>query len=481
MTIPVEIIGTGLSIDDITENQKQIINKADLLVAGSIYLDYFKNNSADRLAIKKDIDFIAGEIKSRMEKEKIVVLASGDPLFFGIGSTLVKKIGKENIIIHPNVSSVIAAFARIKEPWHDACFISLHGKKRFNSINELVSGKDKIAILTDHNKNPGWIAEKLVRENRVDFEFYVFELLGKKQEKIFHFHEVEQAAGQNFKFPNVIILKRRTITEIPGEIAEIKAEIEKESETDDKIQINPSIALPVNPFNKNQKIESGTWVAGNVCFREDHEKIGEDKKEDFFKTSSLKNHGIYPGMPDDFFSHEKGLITKAEVRAVVLSKLRLISDSHVFWDLGAGSGSVSIEVSKFIPEGLVYAVEKNADRICDIKKNIEKFKVSNITTIHTDLPQGIEDLPDPDRIFIGGGGKKLPEILDRAIEKLSVNGIIVINMVLLQNIEPSLTFLKTRGCTADLVQLQVSCSRPMPYGHRLEALNPVWIISGEKH
>ena len=439
MTIPVEIIGTGLSIDDITENQKQIINRADLLVAGSRYLDYFKNNSADRLAIKKDIDFIAEEIKSRMEKEKIVVLASGDPLFFGIGSTLVKKIGKENIIIHPNVSSVIAAFARIKEPWHDACFISLHGKKKFNSINELVSGKNKIAILTDHNKTPGWIAERLVRENCVDFEFYVFELLGKKQEKISHFHEVEQAAGLNFKSPNVIILKRKIFPEIPGEIAENKAEIKKESETDDEIQINPSIALP------------------------------------------LKNHGIYPGMPDNFFSHEKGLITKAEVRAVVLSKLRLISDSHVFWDLGAGSGSVSIEVSKFIPEGLVYAVEKNTGRICDIKRNIEKFKVSNVSTIHADLPQGIEDLPDPDRIFIGGGGRKLLKIMDRAIEKLSVNGMIVINMVLLQNIEPCLTFLKQKGCTADLVQLQVSCSRPMPFGHRLKALNPVWIISGEKH
>jgi len=455
MTIPVEIIGTGLSIDDITKKQKQIISRADLLVAGSRYLDYFKNNSADRLVIKNDIDSIAGEIKSRMEKEKVVVLASGDPLFFGIGATLLKKIGKKNIIIHPNVSSVIAAFARIKEPWHDAFFISLHGIKKFCRISELVAGKDKIAILTDPNKNPAWIAKKLVKENCVDFEFYVFEHLGKKEEKIFHFHEVEPAADSDFKSPNVVILKRKIIPQFPGEIEKTEAEIKKDAGSDDTIQMNH--------------------------FRKNREKTRDEKKKNCFESSSLTNYGIYPGMPDNLFSHEKGLITKAEVRAVALSKLKLISDSHLFWDLGAGSGSVSIEVSKFIPLGHVYAVEKNADRICDIKRNIEKFKVANIRTIHADLPKGIENLPDPDRIFIGGGGRKLLKIMDSAIEKLVINGIIVINMVLLQNIEPCMNFLKEKGCTTDLVQLQVSCSKPMPFGHRLEALNPVWIISGEKH
>ncbi len=455
MTIPVEIIGTGLSIDDITQKQKQIINSADLLVAGSRYLDYFKDNSADRLAIKKDIDFIADEIKSRMEKEKIVVLASGDPLFFGIGSTLVKKIGKKNIIIHPNVSSVIAAFARIKEPWHNAFFISFHGNKKINSISEHVSGKDKIAILTDPDKNPAWIAEKLVKENAVDFEFYVFEHLGKKEEKIFHFHEVEKAADSEFKSPNIVILKRKIVPAFTDKIVKTGAEIKKNAGTDNAIHIDP--------------------------IRKDREETAEKTKRHSFDTPLLKTHVIYPGMPDNQFSHEKGLITKAEVRAVVFSKLRLISDSIVFWDLGAGSGSVSIEVSKFIPSGYVYAVEKNADRICDIKRNIEKFKVANIRTIHADLPKGIEDLPDPDRIFIGGGGRKLLKIMDRAIEKLSVNGIIVINLVLLQNIEPCMNFLREKGCTPDLVQLQVSCSRPMPFGHRLKALNPVWIISGEKH
>ena len=107
MTIPVAIIGVGLGIDDVTEKQKKIIKTADLLVASKRFLDYFGRWSSDTLIIKKNIDSIAEQISSRMAKEKIVVLASGDPLFFGIGATLIKKIDKHNIIIHPNIYSVI--------------------------------------------------------------------------------------------------------------------------------------------------------------------------------------------------------------------------------------------------------------------------------------------------------------------------------------------------------------------------------------
>ncbi len=442
MTIPVEIIGIGLGIDDITEKQKKIINKADLLIAGSRYLDYFKKIRADKLAIKKDINLIAGEIKLRMAKEKIVVLASGDPLFFGIGSSLIKKLGRKNIIIHPNVSSVISAFARIKEPWHDVFFISLHGKKVPPDFKNFVLGRNKIAILTDPVKNPAWIARKLVKENCIDFEFHVFENLGRKEEKIFHFNDVNEATGLNFKSPSVVILKRKDIPDLQVKILKCQSKI------------------------KDKSINTNEFKYG----RKDRNKIVAD----------TENLNIYPGMPDHLFSHEKGLITKAEVRAVVLSKLKLISDSHVLWDLGAGSGSISIEASKSIPEGSVFAVEKNMDRIFDIKKNIEKFRVPNINIIHANLPDGIEDLSEPDRVFIGGGGRGLLKIIGIAIERLAANGVIVISIVILQNIEPCLNFLIAKGFSTNLVQLQVSCSKPMPFGHRLEALNPVWIISGER-
>ncbi len=427
MTIPIEIIGMGLCTDDLTEKHKKIISKADLLVAGRRCLDDFKHNKADKLVIKKDINFIADEIQRRMTKEKIVVLASGDPLFFGIGSTLVKKIGRKNIIVHPNISSVVSAFAIIKESWHDARFISLHGKKQLCDINDLVSGKNKIAILTDPEKNPAWIARALVKFRCTDFEFYVFENLGTSEAKVFHFNDAEHVATLNFKSPNIVILKRKIILKCPKNVLGYIDNGEEKN-------INKEIILD-----------------------------------------------IHPGMPDNLFSHEKGLITKSETRAVVLSKLKLISDSHILWDLGAGSGSVSIEASKFLHKGSVFSVEKNSARICDIKKNIEKFKVSNINIIHADLPDGIKGLPIPDRIFIGGGGKKLLQIMEQAIGKLAVNGIIVISMVLIQNIESCFNFLKDNGFTADLVQLQISRSRPMPCGYRLESLNPVWIISGEKH
>ncbi len=450
MAIPVEIIGIGLSIDDITEKQRKIINNADLLVAGERYLDYFRDLESDKLVIKRDIDFIADQIKSRMEREKIVVLASGDPLFFGIGASLIKRIGRENIKIHPNISSAVSAFALIKEPWHDACFISLHGKKDFKQINDILLKNDKIAILTDPDKNPSWIADKLINAGFTDFEFYVFENIGNTEEKNFRFDSASKVKGLNFKSPNIVILKRK----------------------------------PLSSRNEKPAHSTKKFFKGDI---EDN-AAGSCIKDDFLSrdivsinsSSDIDGSGLYTGMPDNMFSHEKGLITKSEIRCIVLSKLRLISDCHVLWDIGAGSGSVSIEASKFIPNGSIFAFEKNYSRICDIRKNIDKFKADNINIMHAEFPHDLGKLPDPDRIFIGGGGRELLEIINIGADRLVNGGIIVITLVLLQSIEPCLSLLRNKGFEIDLVQVQISRLSSMPFGDRLASLNPVWIISGLK-
>ena len=150
------------------------------------------------------------------------------------------------------------------------------------------------------------------------------------------------------------------------------------------------------------------------------------------------------------------------------------------WDLGAGSGSVGIEASRFVPRGRVFAVEKNESRISDILANRQKFQTDNLEVIQGNTLEVMADLPDPNRIFIGGGGRDLLQIMEKAGTRLKPEGVIVVNTVLIQNTGPVLDLLQQMGFTAELVQILVSRSKPMPVGERLEALNPVWIISGEK-
>jgi len=348
-------------------------------------------------------------VKKRMHSERVVVLASGDPLFFGIGATLIREIGKEKVTVHPNISSLGAAFSAIKEPWHDAILISLHGREPLDLVS-ILKTHSKIGILTDQRKTPSFIAATILENNISGFRLWVMERLGSPDKIITSHDDMEKVASMTFSMPNVVVL----------------------------IQ------------------EKG------------------NKKNDL-------PFPVWPGMDDETFAHEKGLITKSEVRIISISKLNLFSDNHTVWDLGAGSGSVGIEISRFVPRGKVICVEKNKKRIADIRTNVERFRVTNLSIVHGKSLDIMDKLPDPDRIFIGGGGKELLGIIARAGQRLSSNGVMVINTVLIQNMAPVVALLKGMGFKPDLVQVQISKLKSMPVGDRLEALNPVWVISGEKN
>jgi precorrin-6Y C5,15-methyltransferase (decarboxylating) len=186
------------------------------------------------------------------------------------------------------------------------------------------------------------------------------------------------------------------------------------------------------------------------------------------------------GMPEDAFLHQRGLITKAEIRAVTLSKLALHTD-HVFWDLGAGSGSITVEAALFIKKGRIVAVERDAERSAQIRRNLVRFGIENATVVQTELPDGLAQLPSPHRVFIGGGGRVLPELIEAVDRRVQPRSRIVLNTVLVANLDGSLKTLEALGYRTEVVQIQVNRSRAMPWSRRLEAENPVWIISGEKN
>jgi precorrin-6Y C5,15-methyltransferase (decarboxylating) len=188
--------------------------------------------------------------------------------------------------------------------------------------------------------------------------------------------------------------------------------------------------------------------------------------------------GLHLGMPEEAYSPERGLITKAEVRAVVLAKLALYP-GQVLWDVGAGSGSVGLEASLLLGRGRILAVEKNPERAARIAANRNTFGVANLEVICGQAPACLADLPAPDRVFIGGGGKYVADILRETLRRLRMQGLVVITATLLETLEEARRVLLQENWLVDVVQLQVSRAQPLSEGSYLKALNPVWIVTGQ--
>ncbi|MGB5747253.1 MAG: precorrin-6y C5,15-methyltransferase (decarboxylating) subunit CbiE [Desulfobacterales bacterium] len=403
---PVTIIGIGMTLEDLTARHLEIIDKADILVGGKRLLNLFKESRARQKVIGKDIDGVIRFVKNERKKKRVVVLASGDPMFYGIGRRMVAAIGAKNTLIYPNISSIAAAFARLKEPWDDVCVISLHGRENESGLFKALEENNKIAVFTDPKNNPARLAGRLLENQFFNYQICVLEALGSKSEKV-NWYTLAEAAKKTFADPNMVVLKRSP---------------------------NPA----------------------------------EDQKR------------LFLGAPDSWYDHHRGLITKSEIRAITLSKLHLAAD-HILWDLGAGSGSVSMEAALIIKKGEIFAVEKDSDRVKHIKNNKKRFAVGNLKVIQAELPQGLEELPRPDRVFIGGGGRQLKSIITAATQYLKPKGVMVINTVLIPNVEAARETLEKQGFKTEIIQVQINRSRQMPWAARLEAMNPVWIVTGMRN
>ncbi len=172
------------------------------------------------------------------------------------------------------------------------------------------------------------------------------------------------------------------------------------------------------------------------------------------------------GQPENCFYHERGLITKPEIRSVILSKLRL-PDSGVMWDIGAGSGSVSMEASVISPGLEIFAIEKQQKRCQHILKNKKKILGLNIEVICAEAPECLVNLPRPDRIFIGGGLGS-DRLLETAWRRLGDEGILVTSAILVESLQKALAFSKARGRNHELVQITVSHAKDLGQGTYLK-------------
>ncbi len=400
---PVNVIGMGMSPRDLTAIHLDMIAAADVLVGGKRHLACFPEGTARRIALDRNLPAAVEQIKAVMGSKRVVVLASGDPLYFGIGAYLLKTLGSRHLRIWPNVNAVAAAFARIGRSWHDVVVVSLHGRQNEDQLMHAMQDSHCLAVFTDQRRTPAWLAGMVAAHGHPQARLCVLECMGSDDESV-RWLAPEDAARETFCEPNLVV------------------------------------------------IETGL---------------------------AEKSSRPYLGLPDEQIAHERSLITKSEVRAVALSKLEL-RPGMVLWDLGAGSGAVAIEGACLVGSGSVWAVEKDTGRIAQIRQNCRQWGAGAVRVIEAELPAGMEDLPAPDRVFIGGGGKALATIITSAASRLNSGGILVVNAVLVGSLHTTVKTMRSAGLQTDFTQVQISRSHAMAAGDRMEALNPVWIVRGRK-
>ncbi len=441
---------------------REIIMSADIILASQRLSEVFRGYDefeAVKEAVKviNNVDETIEYMKSAISGSQSVTisfLASGDPLFFGIGRRIVKEFGRDMVELSPDLSSVQVAFARIREPWDDAFLMSIHGgpdpKKRrmpaykVKDIPYLLELHDKIAVLTDRVNDPSGISKEILKSSvGTGSTIYVCERLGYAEEKVIA-GTPEEIAGRTFSDPNVVIIIR-----------------EKDSSL---------------PFPLNGPAPGGSASAENPSSKNDSGQaaMAETQPECSLASESISSFGL----TEIDIHHSRGLITKDEIRAVTIHKLRL-PEKGVLWDIGAGSGSVSVEAARLCPGLDIFAIEKEEEQIDNIRTNCRRFRVQNVKAHYGKAPEALEGLPSPRRVFIGGSGGRLDEIID-LIGRTMPAGIVVLNAATLETLHEAIASLDKNGFEVGISEVSVSRSKTVAGKRHLTALNPVFIITGEK-
>lgn len=194
---------------------------------------------------------------------------------------------------------------------------------------------------------------------------------------------------------------------------------------------------------------------------------------------TIRRSAVTHGLKDELFQRGQVPMTKSEIRSISLSKLQL-RPADVVYDIGAGTGSVSIDMAFQVNEGIVYSIEVNDEAIELIHDNVKQFGAWNVKIIQGKAPEALLDLPSPDRVFIGGSKGNLAEIMELLIEK-SPKIRIVINAITLETMTEAINQLQKFGFEdIDIVQIFVAASKEVGNYHMMQGQNPVFIISGER-
>ncbi len=421
---PIDVIGVGPDgVAGLRPELRERVFEADFLAGGERHLAGFPESPAERFVVKNNLAELGHELEQRA-KQRCVVLASGDPLFYGIGVWLLERFGPEALRIEPAVSSMQLAFARAGLSWQDAAIASVHGRDLRSTLLPLL-GKPLIGLFTQDGDSPAAIAAFFLEHRCTGYVVWVAEDLGTANESLKHF-ELEHLHGKTFAPLNIVILRRR---QAPSPTIKLL-----------DIAIPPALqSIPLRCFS--------------------------------------------PGVPDRLFirpATEPEVMTHQEVRAVIVSKVPLTARGDVVWEIGAGLGSVTVELALCLPHAEVFAVEKDGTRFGYLKANLQLFEAYNVLVHQGVAPEALTAFPPPRLIFLGGSGGRLPEILEYCSPRLEPLGTFMADFVTLENLAFTLEYFKKLGWWVDVTELSVARRQELAGLTTMKPLRRVFILEATK-
>ncbi|MFJ9003175.1 precorrin-6y C5,15-methyltransferase (decarboxylating) subunit CbiE [Streptomyces canus] len=399
----ITVVGTGTGAPP-----QECLAGAELVVGGRRHLDAVRLPEAAERIVLGPLAPALDTMAEYLEKERrVVVLASGDPGFFGIVRVLAERFGPAALDVRPEVSSVAAAFARVGLPWDDAVVVSAHGRDLRTAVN-VCRARPKVAVLTGPGAGPAELGVALTAHPRV---LVVASALGTDDERVERVTPAEAAAR-----------------------------------------------------------DWGTAVSVVLCL---------DESRTLGAVRTVAGPAAQPvrwALEEGEFTHRDSMITKFEVRALALARLgpRL---GDLVWDVGAGSGSVAVECARL--GAAVVAVEKAPDGVERIRANAAAHGV-DVRIVQGAAPGALVELDDPDAVFVGGGGRELPDIV--AVCARRARRSVVVAMAALDRVPAVRAALTDAGFDCDGVLLQSSRLAPLPGDvTRLAATNPVFLLWGARN
>ena len=413
-----EVFIFGVSGEKLPKEQLRKIATCSAVVVSSRHKELLKGMEIHRIPVAP-VEEMVYALAVALNEGDVAVLASGDPLFFGIGRTLLERFNPERVHITPALSAVQLACTRFKLPWDDLPLISLHGRAPGDIAGRILN-RPKVMLFTDHRNSPDRIARELLKvldeykdnARKHGIRIRIAENLGLTDERLCS-GTLKDIAEQKFSPLNMMLIENR----------------------------------------RAEKEEAVRASEGGFIF----------------------------GLEEDDITHSRGLITKDEIRAVILHRLRL-PRTGVFWDVGGGSGSVSVEAARLCPDLSIYIIEQKEESQENIRANIVRYGLYNIKLICGQAPDVLPDLPDPDRVFIGGSKGLLAEIIPRCAERLTHKGRMVASAVLKKTAEQAPLLMTNNGLKTDSRTVAVTREeiRYTNYGEPGVLLNPITIITGKK-
>ena len=465
----ITLIGTGCGTPaTLTEEGKHALERADVIFGAARVLNGLPDvctrtsDSSRKKTVqakpKQICDLLAGYVEEGTIENAAIAL-SGDSGFYS-GARILKERILERfgdicpVEIIPGISSVQMLAARLGIPWQDWNLVSAHGVD-CDPVYEIMKGRATF-FLTGGKYTADVICRELVEAGLGDLRVTVGENLS-------YLHEDKNVSTDIGHVGSIL-------TSDPGTKIE---HVDSFSASDpDTRNGHVGSILTSDPDVKIENIVTGT---ASECAERSFSDLAvllvDTKTPDGKQLIQCRRPA---GMPDDVFARGKVPMTKMEVRCVILGKMA-VSENDVVWDIGAGTGSVSVELAMQARQ--VWAVERRDEAVELIRENREKFGRWNLRIVQGEAPMDLKELPDPDAVFVGGSGGHLGEILHE-VWRRNENARICISATLLETLQESLAAFAEREIEPDIVQIAVTRSEKVGGRHMMRAGNPIYVITG---